>query len=464
MVKFLWRSNKFELIVKVDSSILHTGKIKIPGHIRKELHAGVPNPSRLARLVAAHLDFLIDSRGAAEPRIAEAPAFIAAVREKMAPLKDRKHAWLRVEHVLLKTELQLSSHGIMCETSSGEIRARYSAFSEKHAESLYNSLFGWIESRIEDDLYIAQMELFNNFRFSDVFASLQKDRAMYLRIVEVIKNFDLEDHFTRDRFYASLSGTLGQACAFLAGLADDTDDAGQLYRQAANYLSEDIQCLQRGSYEWVQGVNFLATLEWRRGNIAAALRWLAESLLSPGPLHLADLVRMDGPDALVPPSDPQHGWILLNQVRILSLAVRRGDVKIPAETAARWLAAFLKWPDAAYPRNLVIKWLAVLAGDSGAISADLCRRAVALLAPERSIPVLELMRAVELSLVAKLAPQTATADEIKDLAKSILEKLSLDRNFETFLSTNQWAAGLLAGESTTMTAYDIATALPYYYA
>lgn len=443
---------------------MERAELIIPNHILNELIAETPNPARLAKLIALHLEFLIDSRGTSVPRIGEAPLFIAAIRKHISQLEEIKHEWLRIEHELLRAEIQLSAHGIILDETHKDVLARYSIFSKKHAEVLHNSLFSWVSCKIEDDLYIAQEEMFNTFRFEEVAALLAKDISMYQQIIGVIKNFDLEDFFNKDILYAKLSGTLGQAFGFLACIAKSSEQKDRFYKQAADYLSKDIQCLQRGDKDWIQGVNFLSTLEWRKGNFEAALRWLMEALLLTQHPGVEDLSRISGANALVRDSHSQYLWILLNQVRILALAVKREKIKIDSETAVGWLDDFLEWPDAIYPRNLIIKWLLVIADSSGSIPSKILTRAQVLLLPDRKIPVLELMRAVEICLLSDLEIDSAVSEEMKQTAKFILANLLSGGNFEAFLSNSSWAVSLLSNHAFKMNDYETAMALPYYFA
>jgi hypothetical protein len=438
------------------------------GLIPEDIHAGLrarPAPAtRLARRVRLHLESLIESRGSERPRIAEAPGFIAALREEIARCGRSDLALLRIEHVLLRAELQLCAHEELPEEEAAEVLARYREFTGRHAGELFDSLFEGVEARIEDDLYLAQIEHFNRLDFAGLRAFLEPDRVTYEGVIAAIKNHDLEDLQTKDTLFAKLLGTIGQASAFLACLEGDPAKAAALFEEAASFLRRDLQSLPRGTEAWVHGANLLCTLEWRRDRVPEATRWLAESLLLDGPIAAERVAAIGGAESLVSPSNPQREWILLNQLRLLARCIEKGALGPQAHAIEAALDAALALPEARYPRNLLLKWLLLLEDRVGPLGADRLDRAHALLSPPRTGTVDEAMRAIDLALLGRLASDAARSRDWLREASATLESLEAQEPGRSFLSRIPLARQLREGAGREIDPVRIAMALPYYFA
>lgn len=436
----------------------------LSNHILNQIESHTADPIHLAQLVRLHLEALLQSRGALSSGFDDASGFISEVRRLMSLRGKEDVATVRVEHALLRAEVQLAAHASVGKDGD-DVVDRYRTFTEDNAGELFDSFFGWVEARIEDDLYIAQHNHFNTLRFDAVRQWLEQDLSMHRAALKVIKDHDLDDRFTRDSLYARLTGTLGQALGFLADLEDNPRRAQRLRGQAADLLLRDLSCLHRGTAHWLQGVNFLTSLYWRGQDLAAATRWFSEGLGRGRPLEVSDVVRITGPDSLVPQTHPQYFWLLVNQLRICCLGLRLHEVSVPAEQVGAALAMTINWDHADYPRNLALKWALVLADlAGGSIQQELLSKAHALLAPTRAEPILELMRAVELSLLAAVTLESGDARLWTDEAQGIIVGLSPLRGFDRFVNQSPWAHALTSGRRLETHTYDVATALPYYYA
>jgi hypothetical protein len=240
-----------------------------------------------------------------------------------------------------------------------------------------------------------------------------------------------------------------------------TGTAAELLGKAVSLLVEDIGMLHRGTDLWIQGVNYLVTLHWCAGAFDLALRWFSESLQRKRALAAPDLVPLTGAEAAVPPEHPQHRWLFLNQLRLCALGHRQGQLSPDAEALQAALGRYCGLSRPSYPDNLAIKWLLVLAGPDGVATDAIWQRVRELLAMPRGAPILELMRAVELSLLAALRP-AGRAEQLA-AAQGILAETASFGRFGEFLAVSTWANAVRQGLIHQWHPYDIATALPYYY-
>jgi len=435
----------------------------LPSHLIAVLDADPPDPVRAPRLVQLHLEGLLGSRGAASGEFDDVCATIATIRSRLPKERPEDAAALRVEHALRRAELQLAAHGVSGHDTDESLE-RYRTFMDENAGRLFDSLFAWLESRVEDDLYVAQLLHFNSFRFAEVQATLDEDLEMVERVLHAIKDYDLDDRQTRDAQYARLLGTCGQAYGFLASLESDGGEASALFDRAAELLRRDVGCLGRGTPLWIQGASFLSALEWRRGDLNAAIRWLSESLLRPAPLGRSQLGKLAGADGLIPASHPQFVWLWLNQLRACALGLHIGALSLDHDILAAAWKLCRGWDRVTYPKSLAVKWLLVLDALSECSADENHAWAVDALSGARSAPVLELMRAVELSLLARLTQSGRSGGDLAVAACRVLDKLAGAGRYQHFIGGSRWACSLSGGTLSALSPWEIATALPYYYA
>ena len=443
----------------------------LPAHVLAELRAPAVDPSRVANLIRIHLDALLQSRGATAHRFAQVPELIATIR-KTLNLRSRSSLYfarpedpvsLRVEHVLLRAELQFAAHA-GGDAQPDDVLCRYRTFVDRHAGVLFDSLFEWMGARIEDDLFLAQLLHFNRFRFEEVRGALARDHDMYESILRAIKDFDLEDRFTRDSLYARLTGTLGQALGFLACLETEGTRASALFSSASDFLRRDLAHVQKSTPFWIQGVNYLSTLEWCRGDLNAAVRWLAEALDLGPRLMPEHVLRLAGADALVSPHHPQYAWVFLNQLRICGLGLARGELSLRGETFNAAIESCLDRGALAYPQSLVLKWLIVIGSLAGCLTDTHLDRSLELLQPKQGQPILELMRAVDLTVLALAWPDVEVRTQLLGEVNRIAGGLANEGHYTDFLRSHPRTMVLRDGEAARCGVYEAAVSLPYYYA
>ena len=430
----------------------------IPPHIVEALETVPLRPELIRILVEVHLDTLIRSRGAARDVLSEAPRFIDAFRSELARRAFDPTQSARLEHAIGKAELRLAAHAIGRDHEAMATAERYRDFVSRNAGILFDSLFEWIQTLVEDDLYIAQCFHFNTLDFASVEAFLRRDLDLYEDVVRVIKQHDLDDVHTRDSLLAQMKGTLGQALAFRACMESRRETKQELFEEASGLLVQDVGMLHAGTDLWVQGVNYIVSLEWGAGRLERALRWFSESVGKPR-LTERDIAVLDGANAPVLCSNAQYRWLLLNQLRLCALGQRQGVVEVSNEQLLGLLEKFSAEGSADYPNNLILKWLLFLLGDAATQSA--LRRCGELLAAPRDAVVLELMRAVELSLLAGKGHQDS--GDLLDAAACILEEVREFGRFVELLDSSPWAAAVRKRSLEELAPYEIATALPYYY-
>jgi len=444
-----------------DLSRDETARLSIPPHIREVMEALPYSVNSLCILLQVHLDGLMQSRSTEISRVGQVPGCIAGMRDWLNREPSNELVRVRVEHILLKAELSLASHAI---SSHGldptPVVQAYNSFVRQNEAVLHDTLFGWIDSMLQDDLVISQTIRFNTMDFASVVSALDSHTRMYQSVLHAIKDYDLPDLHSRDTRLAELRGTLGQAKAFLACFSPTSDSAKVYFDEAFRLLMEDIGLLHKGTDSWLKGLNYLVALEWRRGSFERALRWFSESLQAESPLPAERLGQLIGPDSLVDVKHSQHKWLLLNQLRLCALGQRLGRLKVSAAQVEDSLSHGFGLN---YPDNMIVKWLLVIAGNDmrmpDSFIKDLCQS----LAQPRKAPILELMRAVELSLVSTIS-EAHTAGNLLAMARLILKNNAAYGRFGDFLKTSAWVDAVNVGSVSGMERYDIATALPYYYA
>ncbi len=158
-----------------------------------------------------------------------------------------------------------------------------------------------------------------------------------------------------DELVGKLSGTLGQAYAFMARTDPEwADEAKKLFKESLRHFPEK-------SVYYSMSVNYLATLAWQQGDNAAAARYMAqhpgmEEVSAPGDLWqcIPNLI------------DNKRDFDLVNVLRILASEAWQGNFEISSKTpdilgCLQQIHEYVKDPDRCqHPVHQIHKWLAVL--------------------------------------------------------------------------------------------------------
>jgi hypothetical protein len=348
---------------------------------------------------------------------------------------------MQMRNLQLRLKMQLHTHGYI---RSG--REEYQKFAETHSEELHNNPFARYLEYLDSELYVVQNKRFSNLDFDGV----EKDMREVLNRYQSIKKLIVSQQPTKyDDIEARLLGTLGQALAFSADMPGQSEKRKQeLYAAAEDLLCQDLKYLPEKGYRHAHGKNFLTSLYWRKGDLDKATKQLI------------------GPTATIKDLGTkifQNQYQILNHLRLIAACLQKQ--LLSAQTAMKVLRGYQdRDPDTTEtPENQIVKWscfIRYLAGTTEEVS-EIPALTEAYIQKQRNLPLLELIRANEILLYARMTGLT----EECGLAKEIL--LDLSRQHKQLFAQAKdlpWVKHLLAGTPESVEPEEIILGLPYYYA
>lgn len=385
-----------------------------------------------------------------------------------ASLQEPSREKLYLEVLWMK--VQLLSHGAYREKLDHEgadgIFREYREYSKNNGARVYSDPLTGIKRRIDGALILAQGEYFNFFNFSAIEDFLKSDMDAYTSILKGLHGMDPNesDSLHKDDLLARMKGTIGQAYAFMASGEDLNHEDRKLFTDyARENLAEDIRLLEPGTVFWQQGVNFLVTLYWMTGDLDKARNEFFNqvAIKDSDPGLLWDFKERS------PAYSVDRGWdlyILSNQLRLISAHLNRGEMKAE-KSQLKDIMAFVdeKGPD--YPANIAAKWIAYILYKSG-FNDDAISILKKTTRERRTNPVLDIMRCVELSLLAHLLANNNDKEMMNAhlvSAQGICKEAFTNQHIKAFLEGKKLFQTLHSGNITEVDPWVIVTSLPYYY-
>jgi hypothetical protein len=374
---------------------------------------------------------------------------------------------IKLKKEVLWGRVQLHAHGAAYREKIGHesVKATVREFREllsNNAVSLYGNMFQELIDRIEYDLILVQNECFNWFNFEDVIDYLDDDYALISDCVKVISRNDEKN--LKDDFLARINGTIGQAYAFMSdkpGL--DNSERNRLLKDSEDFLMQDLFLLREENSLYQQGLNYLVSLYWISEKIDRAAAVMIGGICSDLVVNEDDLKSFDVGSPSKKNDSKRSYFILLNQLRILaSLARERGWYCKVDQLCGLYNEIEARHE---YPYNLVKKWISFLLAERKEYAIPI-KMLSELIEEERTSPILELMRAVEASLLVKIASDAgdAVAGNIAlDYMKKAIKNIDGNESIMTFIKASPWYEKASRGNMDGIGYWDIVCALPYYY-
>ncbi|NUM33518.1 MAG: hypothetical protein HUU50_03175 [Candidatus Brocadiae bacterium] len=162
---------------------------------------------------------------------------------------------LRMQEVLMRQQIAIESHKGSIENNAGKYLEEYRGFFATHKEILYPTIGERLLHHLDMELKAVQVSHFNNYNFAEVEKILEPH---YKRYKETYRKFLGKE---KDSTFGKLSGTLGQANAFLYGM---NREEYAYYELAAEQLQEDTENFVPHTEMWNIGMHYRIHLELSR--------------------------------------------------------------------------------------------------------------------------------------------------------------------------------------------------------
>jgi hypothetical protein len=280
--------------------------------------------------------------------------FVETLLDSIAPRIDND----RVQAVVHSFRIKLAGH--KGTTDLDNVR-RYTEFLDSKGPGVFGGRYPTAQERVETVLSAVQPAAFNRFRFEEVEGYLLEEYRRYLAMHP-------ETHAGTDETLARLEGTLGQMFGFLC------DYPGQegYFEDALRHLKNDVSRCEINSPYWKQGMGYLTTLFFKRGDFDKAVdSFLIETgRRGTPPLSILDLSRTAAFDC------ERDDFFQLHRIYLCALALKRG-MAVSGEEQLKERLLSLQSPDL-YPRFQSLKWLGVILAMKGdpKSALELCSAAI----------------------------------------------------------------------------------------
>ena len=263
-------------------------------------------------------------------------AFIEGLLDSIQPRIIEDH----VQATIQSCRIKLTGHrgDIDLKTVS-----RYLEFLDEKGPLVFGSRYLSAQEKIETILSAVQPVAFNRFKFEDVEDYLIDE---YKRYLSTFSNSKSEV----DETLARLEGSIGQMYGFLC----DYPGQDAYFEEALNYINLDIARCEKNSPRWRQGMGYLTTLHFKRGDLENAIKsFLYETGCQKSPANnIFDLAQYNAFGSF------KDDFFQLHRLYICALARKKG---LPITGLEKFREKFLHQNFVnGYPRFLSGKWLSIL--------------------------------------------------------------------------------------------------------
>jgi len=304
-----------------------------------------------------HLDLILIENSSRYRNLDEAESLIKLCQE----YGGSDSSQMDPEELKLKAVFNL--HKIRIASHRGKISLQeivnHFNFLKGYHEKIFKNRLEYLQYKIDSILIMVQVAAFNTLQFDTVSQHLQPI------VDEYDKRFgDLaESGVFLDENRAKLKGTIGQMYAFQYDLTKNQ----KLYFSAEQSLREDVNACLEKSNAWKQGMGYLTTLYWHKGELKKATdQFLAESGFPDAEKEIFDLSKEE-----LFGSIEQRPFIFLHRLYLCALAQERKEVEVCGIDQCKHHLLLQCDRLNRYPEFLSIKWLAVLLMQANDYSAAL---------------------------------------------------------------------------------------------
>jgi hypothetical protein len=262
--------------------------------------------SENSRLFENELKSYLDEKLIQDPNRYENLDFIRSfIDEVQKQLNTRK-----IEVLSARSRIIISCHKGEVELADVQ---RYLDFLDKHGAEIFDSMYNAAQERLETVLFMVQTAAFNIFRFEEVEDYLSKEIERYDRMFPLQENPGTEARIDETR--ARLEGTIGQMYGFLCDYPE-----GEIYHdEAEQHLKNDVNHCVTGSPFWVQGMGYLTSFYFKRGDLEKTAESFILETRSPKSSR-KKLFDLSEPDAF---SSQKSGFFLLHRLYICVLGLKQ---------------------------------------------------------------------------------------------------------------------------------------------
>ncbi|MFN8672927.1 MAG: DUF3800 domain-containing protein [Candidatus Sericytochromatia bacterium] len=227
-----------QLIIKLFSKISEKEEVDFYQELKNYLESKIIRDS----LKYENLDFIEN--------------FIFNIKNKINLIKNNQIK-AKITFILEKNYIKIHSHN--GKISINEID-NYFKLIEENQELIFNNIYELFQERIETKLKSIPI-FFNRLEFNSWENKLQEEFDLYKKITDLTKQ-----EVKKDSNLAKISGTLGQAYAFLYNFNKDKD----YFDLAEQYIKEDIEYCNKNTSEYYKALGYLVSLYFKKDDLEKA--------------------------------------------------------------------------------------------------------------------------------------------------------------------------------------------------
>ena len=305
-----------------------------------------------SRLFENELKSYIDEKLIQDPNRYENLDFIKTLLDEVEKQLNTR----RIKAVSARSRIIISCH--KGEVDLADVQ-RHLDFLDKHGAEIFDSMYNAAQERLETVLFMVQSAAFNVFRFEEVEEYLSEEIQRYDRMFSLKENPGTEARIDETR--ARLEGSIGQMYGFLCDYPE-----GEIYHdEAEQHLKNDVKHCVAGSPFWVQGMGYLTSFYFKRGDLEKTADSFMLETQSPKSSRkkLFDLSELDAF------SSQKSGFFLLHRLYVCVLGLRH-NMEITGEGELK-NQLLQEETSVNYPIFLTMKWLGVIYAIKGDLNTAL---------------------------------------------------------------------------------------------
>lgn len=322
----------------------------------KKLYSGITSDEdekkQFCRMVASRLQHLLVDSAERYLNLDEAEVLIRVCRECLPASEDAlDNDELSLTAALNLAEIKIRSHRGSINTG---LIGDHINFLKQHHQKIFARRLDYLQHLVDAVLIGVQVNCFNQLDFTAIEEYIEPVSDVYKAVMAACPVTDGPDENS-----AKLLGTVGQMHGFLYALNQNEHS----FLTAETALKGDVAACLPGSKDWEQGMGYLTTLYWYKGDLDRAVASFLEESRSTD--HPQEQVFNLHEDELF--GGFRKPFLLLHRLYLGALAQRRGG-KLAG--IAEFHGQIMKNLDlTAYPNTLSAKWLAVMLMNAGEYEA-----------------------------------------------------------------------------------------------